>query len=180
MDLPESFQTVNSQIGHSIYEQQPDGIRLVMASTVRGGVMKFQNVVPFKIPLTYGGVAMDANYIMHDPSNRKARIFKTYSEAFGSYTSAQLRETDNFVYFEAVQPPRGQKQEYINGTNYTLNTMCIQKDTQRYHTLNYFFLGNSSYNPVQFLAQILMPEQTSNWLDMDRVYQSLRTFRYSR
>lgn len=165
MDLPESFQTVNSQIGHSIYEQQPDGIRLVIASAVKGDSMKFENIVSFRIPFTKNG-----NYY----------LFKNYQEAFIMRTIDDLKKSDNYVHSKPIELSKAQEKEMIGNSAYKLVALNIRKDTVRYHTWNYFFVGASANCPEYFLAQILMPEQTSNWLDVNRIYQSLRTFRYSR
>lgn len=167
MDLPESFQTVNSQIGHSIYEQQPDGIRLVMASAPDKVLTKFENIVPFRIPLVRD-------------KNTNNYYYKNYQEAFIMRTIDDLKKSGNYVHSEPVELSKEQQKETIGNSAYKLVALHIQKDTVRYHTWNYFFIGASANYPVNFLAQVLMPEQTSNWLDMNRVYQSLCTFRYSR
>lgn len=165
MDLPESFQTVKGQTGHSIYEQQPDGIRLVMACAPEKVLTKFENIVPFRIPL------------VRDKNNY---YYKNYQEAFATRTMDDLKKSGNYVHSESVELSKEQQKEIIGNSTYKLVALNIQKDTVRYHTWNYFFVVAAANNPVYFLAQILMPEQTSNWLDMNRVYQSLHTFRYSR
>ena len=175
MDLPETFQTLQSETGATLYEQ-PDGLRLAMVCATNGAPMKFENIVPFYIPLSKSGPVYQGSQIIS--YSRPTEVFKSYVDAFQTMTTDDLKNAENYVHSE--QFILSDEQEYIGGSAYQLVALCFQKDTVRYHSLNYFYVGLSSSYKTTFLAQILMPEETANWLDMDRVYQSLLTFQYSR
>jgi len=170
MDLPESFQTVKSREGFSLYEQQPDGIRLAMAAATKyNPIMRVENILKFEIRRRIENKDI-ANYIKQE----------NYYEAFTGRTTSELRQNGNYVHTEEVTLPREREKETIGSSPYKQVALCLQKDTVRYYTMNYFFTGPSTNNMANFYGQILMPEETGNWLDMDRIYQLMRTFRYAR
>ena len=172
MDIPESFQTVKSYEGFSLYEQQPDGIRLAMVAATKqySSMGKFENVLTFRV-----------SKILTDGEGFLKREYKDYYEGFANYTMNRLKQDGNYVHTEEITLPRNREKETIGNSGYKLASLCFQKDTVRYYTMNYFFNGHSAAgNGAKFLGQILMPEQTGNWLDMDRIYQLMRTFRYAR
>lgn len=175
MDLPETFQTLQSETGATLYEQ-PDGLRLAMVCATNGAPMEFENIVPFYISAKGQPIYSLGKLVGYD---RSTVTTKNYQEAFSSSTMSDLTKSNIYVHSTGINSS-GAETQYIGGSAYYLVAFCFQKDTVRYHTLNYFYTGLSSNQKITFLAQILMPEETANWLDMDRVYQSLLTFQYSR
>ncbi len=168
MDVPLCFTKLASEDNLSVFEQQPDGIRLVVTSqrgTVvpdQAGLIKFYDVVPFRLYLPER--EREGSYY---PPQRK------FYDVFGSETVQELKETGNYIFSADVTAERDKDKEAIDQSIFTKITMNLQRDTVRYQSENYFFHRI-------FLAQVLMPEQTANWLDMDRVYETLQTFKYAR
>lgn len=166
MDVPLCFTRLADEDNLSVFEQQPDGIRLVVTSqrgTVipdQAGLIKFYDVVPFRLYLPER--EREGSYY---PPQRK------FYDVFGSETVQELKETDNYIFSADVTAERDK--EAIDQSIFTKITMNLQRDTVRYQSENYFFHRI-------FLAQALMPEQTANWLDMNRLYGVLQTFRYGR
>ncbi len=150
MDLPETFQTVSSTGQASVYEQ-PGQARLAIACTP-GNTLSFDNVIPFSVTRPGGTTASP----------------EAFSQAFHTQTVANLQKSGVALHSQSGQ-------QTVSKDGYVLESLSFVKDGARFHTQNYFFSGSGGQ--TQYWVQVLMPEETSNWLALQQITQSLETFR---